>query len=166
LAASGAALWIAAALGYLLLEAIAASRFDPGYSYARNYISDLGEPGHGTYEGRMIDSPPPELMNTAFYLQGISFFAGAVLLVRARGTTARLFRCLAAANAVGNILVGTVHGGPAATADGTHWVHATGAALAIVASNAAILAGRRSCGGREDRGGTALSPMSLRHWAL
>ncbi|MCW2686334.1 MAG: hypothetical protein JWR37_1224, partial [Mycobacterium sp.] len=114
----------------------------------------------------MIDSPPPELMNTAFYLQGISFFAGAVLLVRARGTTARLFRCLAAANAVGNILVGTVHGGPAATADGTHWVHATGAALAIVASNAAILAGRRSCGGREDRGGTALSPMSLRHWAL
>jgi hypothetical protein len=52
-----------------------------------------------------------------------------------------LFLTLAATNAVGNFLVATVHSGPIAQADGTTWVHDTGALLAIVGGNAAILAG-------------------------
>jgi len=41
-AVSAAVLWITAGVGYLILEAIAAASFRPPYSYAYNYISDLG----------------------------------------------------------------------------------------------------------------------------
>ena len=94
------------------------------------------------FQGPTIDSPLAYLMNTAFCLQGILFLVGAVLIVAAfkihRGG---LFLTLAATNAVGNILVATVHSGPLAQANGTTWLHDTGALLAIVGGNAAILAG-------------------------
>ena len=41
-AVSAAVLWITAGVGYLTLEAIAAASFRPQYSYAHNYIGDLG----------------------------------------------------------------------------------------------------------------------------
>ena len=142
LATSAAGAWIAAGLVYLILEAIAAARFRPDYSYAHNFISDLGVTSRGMFHGRMIDSPLASLMNTAFYLQGTLFLAGAVLIVRAFETyKAALFLTLAATNAVGNFLVATVHSGPIAQANGTSWVHTTGAVLAILGGNAAILAG-------------------------
>ena len=59
------------------------------------------------------------------------FLVGAVFLDRAR-----LFLTLAAANALGNILIAIFHSGVAA--------HAVGAVLAIVGGNAAILAGSRT----------------------
>lgn len=134
--ACGAALWVVAALGYLLLEAVTAAGFEPVYSYASNYISDLGVSSgqlvHG-FHGRLGDSPRAYLMHTAFYLQGILFLLGALLIVRiSESRRARMFLGLVAANALGNIVVGTVHSGN---------VHVTGAALAIVAGNTAILAG-------------------------
>jgi len=90
----------------------------------------------------MIDSQLAYLMNTAFYLQGTLFLIGAVLVVRAvESRKAGLFLTLAAANAVGNILVGAVHSGPMAKVDGTAWLHDMGAALAIGGGNIAILAG-------------------------
>jgi len=142
LVTSAAAVWIAAGLGYLILEAIAAAGFRPNYSYAHNFISDLGVTSRGMFHGRMIDSPLASLMNTAFYLQGTLFLAGAALIVRAFEThKAALFLTLAATNAVGNFLVATIHSGPIAQANGTSWVHATGAVLAILGGNAAILAG-------------------------
>jgi hypothetical membrane protein len=129
---SAAALWITAGVGYLILEAIAAARFQQPYSYAHNYISELGE----------AHSPVAQLMNTAFYLQGTLFFVGAVLVARAvQSQKAGLFLVFAAMNAVGNIVVGTIHGGPVAKLDGTAWVHSAGAVLAIVGGNMAILAG-------------------------
>jgi hypothetical membrane protein len=131
LAPSGAVLWIGAALTYLLLEAIAASAVVPAYSYATNYISALGVPAW---------SPRAAVMNTAFYLQGILFLAGGVLVARAAGQRAVLFVGFAAANAVGNILVGGVHSVNRAAGDGPGW-HFVGAALAIVGGNAAIVAG-------------------------
>ena len=79
--AAGAALWVVAAGGYLLLEAVAAAGFEPAYSYANNYISDLGVTGRELVHGRMIDSPRANLMHTAFYLQGILFLLGALLIV-------------------------------------------------------------------------------------
>jgi hypothetical membrane protein len=140
---SAAVLWVVAALAYFLLEATAAT-FVPGYSYARHYISILGVAAW---------SPWAVLMNTAFYLQGILFLAGAVLMARAAGRKALLFLGFAAANAVGNILVGTVHSVPAA--GGWPGWHFAGAALAIVGGNAAILAGssvvRRAGGSRSYR---------------
>jgi len=90
----------------------------------------------------VIDSQLAYLMNTAFYLQGTLFLIGAVLVVRVvESRKAGLFLTLAAANAVGNILVGAVHGGPVAKVDGTAWLHDMGAALAIGGGNIAILAG-------------------------
>ena len=131
--ARGAALWVVAAVGYLILEAAAAAGFKPSYSYARNYISDLGLTAGDLAPGRMIDSPRADLMHVAFYLQGVLFLLGALAIVGVLDSRrARLFLGLVAANAVGNIVVGTLHSGS---------VHVAGAALAIVGGNAAILAG-------------------------
>lgn len=141
-AISAAAAWIAAGLAYLAFEAIAAEGFRPHYSYAHNFISDLGITSRGMYQNRMIDSPLANLMNAAFCLQGTLFFVGAVLIARAfQARNATVFLTLAAANAAGNFLVATVHSGPTAQADGTIRVHVTGAVLAILGGNAAILAG-------------------------
>jgi hypothetical membrane protein len=143
LLSSAAALWIAAALGYLILEAVAAAGFRTRYSYAHNFISDLGIP---------VDTARAYLMNTAFWLQGTLFLVGAVLIARAfEAQRARLFLAFAAANAVGNIVVATFHSGPMAQADGTLWVHQTGALLAIVGGNAAILFGSKAIGGAEGK---------------
>jgi len=118
----GVAAWGVAAVGYVLLEAISAAGFEPDYSYLHNYISDLGVAGPRAY-----------LMHAAFYLQGILFLLGALLIVPvARNRSARLFLGLVSANAVGNLVVGTVHSGKA---------HVVGAALAIVGGNLAILVG-------------------------
>ncbi len=132
-AVGAAVAWISAGLAYLILEALAAANFRPHYSYARNLISDLG-----------ATSPLAWLMNTAFCIQGTLFLVGAVLTVRALDTRkARLFLALAAANAVGNLLIAAFHSGPTGTAK----VHATGAVLAIVGGNTAILAGSSVIGG-------------------
>jgi len=94
------------------------------------------------FQGRVIDSPLAYVMNTAFYLQGTFLLVGAVLVARAVGSRkAGLFLSLAAPDATGNILVGTVHGGPIAGVDSTAWVHSTGAVMAIAGGNVAILAG-------------------------
>lgn len=138
-AASAAAAWLVAALGYLMLEAIAAAGFRPHYSYAHDFISDLGVTS---------TSPLAYLMNAAFCLQGILFLVGAVLIVGALGAQrAGLFLGFAAANAVGNLVVAAVHSGSVAHANGTIWVHEIGALLAIVGGNAAIMAGSAVVGG-------------------
>ena len=130
-AISAAAVWICGPLTYLALEAVATVKFRHHYSYVHDFISDLGR-----------DGPQAYLMNTAFCLQGTLFLVGAVLIVRAvEPRTTGLFLTFAAANAVGNILIAIFHSGPTAQADGTAWVHATGALLAIAGGNAAILAG-------------------------
>jgi hypothetical membrane protein len=125
--AVGAAIaWISGGLTYLIVEAIAAKAFRPHYSYVHNVISDLG-----------VTS---SLMNAAFCVQGSLFLVGAILSVRAFETRkAGPFLTLAAANAVGNILIATFHSGSS--------VHAVGALLAIVGGNAAILAGSSTIGG-------------------
>jgi hypothetical membrane protein len=129
----GAALWIVAAVGYLILEAVAAAGFSPAYSYARNYISDLGLSTGDVVHGRMIYSPRSYLMHTAFYLQGVLFFTGALLIVGVpQSRRARIFLGLVAANGVGNVVIGMLHSGN---------LHRVGAALAIVGGNTAILAG-------------------------
>jgi hypothetical membrane protein len=122
--ARGAALWVVAAVGYLILEAAAATGCEPAYSYARNYISDLG---------LNAVSPRSYLMHAAFYLQGILFFLGGLCIARIpESLRGRTFLGLLAANSVGNVVIGSVHSGA---------VHRTGAALAIVGGNTAILVG-------------------------
>ena len=100
----GAAIaWIVGGLTYLILEAVAAAALRPHYSYASNFISDLG----------VAASPRAWVMNTAFCVQGTLLLVGAFLYVRGveihRG---RLFLVLAAANMAGNLLIAVFHSGP------------------------------------------------------
>src|ERR1700678_2600242 len=106
---SAAVAWLSAGLAYLTLEGIAAAAFRPRYSYAHNFISDLGIPSG--------NSPLAWLMNTAFGVQGTLFLVGAILTVRAvEARKAGLFVALVAANAVGNLLIAAFHSGPASHA--------------------------------------------------
>jgi hypothetical membrane protein len=158
-AVSAAVAWVAAGLGYLILEAVAAAAFRPRYSYAGNLISDLGIPSD--------DSPLAWLMNTAFGVQGTLFLVGAILTVRAvEARKAGLFVTLAAANAVGNLLIAAFHSGPPVRAEGTAWVHAIGAVLAIVGGNAAILAGSRIVSGWHRKVSVALGAFGLLSFVL
>jgi hypothetical membrane protein len=158
-AVSAAVAWLSAGLAYLTLEAVAAAAFRPHYSYARNLISDLGIPSD--------DSPLAWLMNTAFCVQGSLFLVGAILTVRAvEARKAGLFLTLAAANAVGNLLIAAFRSGPAAHANGTAWVHAIGAVLAIVGGNAAVLAGSRIVSGWHRKVSVVLGGFGLLSFAL
>jgi hypothetical membrane protein len=128
-----AALWISAAVIFICFEAIAAAAI-PSYSYTAKYISVLGVPEW---------SPRATLMNWGFYLQGALFLAGAVVTVRTvrDRRTGVVFLVLAVTNAVGNFLVGFVHGFSPLWNDGYEWLHGVGAFLAIGGGNAAVVAG-------------------------
>jgi hypothetical membrane protein len=114
--------WLSGAAVYLVCEGISAVG-KPGYRYAVNYISDLGTSA---------------VMNAGFMVHGLLFLLGALLVTRgqpALGGIGRSFVAAAAANAVGNILLGTF---PSA-APGTVALHLSGAALAILGGNIAII---------------------------
>jgi hypothetical membrane protein len=119
---AAATAWILGAAFYLTAEAVTAAAYRPSYSYAHDFISDLGVPGQ----------PLAALMNMAFAVQGSLFLLGAVW---ADGLRHRTLTAFAAANAVGNALVGIVHAGEGAA------LHLVGAALAIAGGNAAALTG-------------------------
>ena len=139
-------LWIAGAvlvvagLGWFLLEAIAAAQF-PAYSYAHNYISDLGVPELGMTEGRYMNSPLSWLANWMFITQGILFLVAAVLVVRTAtaGVGRRVFLLLAVVYAIGFALIGTFHGSAQAVADGTYALHVLGGSLSAVCGILAII---------------------------
>lgn len=153
-ALAAAACWIAGALIYLLAEALTAARYGPRYSYTHNAISDLGTAA----------SPSAAVMNAAFCLQGVLFLLGATLAVRAqrpRRTTP--FVVFAACNAVGNVLVATVHSGEGP-------LHVVGAILAIAGGNAAAVAGaglmRTATGRRISLALGILGLLSAAMWPL
>ncbi|MBK3567716.1 DUF998 domain-containing protein [Streptomyces sp. MBT62] len=137
-----AAVLLLDAVQWVVSEAVAAAAWtSPPYSYATNYISDLGVPECGThYQGRTICSPDHALMNTSFIAQGVLFATGAILLALAllTGRARRVVIALAAAHAVGFILVGLFHGSP----DGPGYslaLHVGGAAVAILCANTVVI---------------------------
>ncbi|MGM1062625.1 DUF998 domain-containing protein [Saccharothrix sp. Mg75] len=135
-----AVLWASGAVWYLVSEAVAASAF-PGYSYAHDYISDLGAVRADPLDERLVDSPLAEVMNLGFLHQGLFFLLGAVFAARAlpagRGRSA--FVALAVAHAVGNGLVATFHSGQQA-AGAAAVLHPVGAVMAILGGNLATVA--------------------------
>ncbi|WP_227488001.1 DUF998 domain-containing protein [Brachybacterium subflavum] len=138
----GAVLLILNAAMYVGAEAIAASAWrDPAYSYAFNYISDLGVPDIAEFQGRMVDSPLHAVMNAGFILHGLVFLITALLIQPAivRNGPRWAYLALALAHAVGISLVGLFHGSQAAVDDGTAVLHGLGALLAIGAGNAAAI---------------------------
>jgi hypothetical membrane protein len=139
--AIGAALLPLAAIQYLVLEAIAAAAWHhPSYSYAVDFISDLGNPVPGdVFQGRTVDSPLHLVMDAAFIAQGVLFIAAALLLQPLyRGAGRHLGRALltfAILHGIGVILVGFFHESSAAMTNGVIVVHGIGAATTIVAGN-------------------------------
>jgi hypothetical membrane protein len=145
-------LWLLAGLTYLASEAIAAAAF-PGYSYAHNYISDLGVPYEGMIHGRALRSSRAFVMNFGgFVLDGALFAAATGVALRAfrdRGEAVAICAVLGIVHALGTILVGIVHGGDREMAAGIHHIHVIGAAMAIIGGNAALIAAAfasRRCG--------------------
>jgi len=137
------ALWLLAGLLYLASETATAIAF-PGYSYARNYISDLGVPYLGTIDGRVLNSPLAGVMNIGgFILDGVLFATAAVVTrraVRSGWQAGNVFLILALLHSLGTIGVGTIHSGPRELAAGIHYLHVIGAGMAIVGGNAALIA--------------------------
>ncbi|MFD4597008.1 DUF998 domain-containing protein [Streptomyces sp. NPDC058464] len=146
----GAVILVVNALQWVIAEAVTAAAWsDPPYSYARNYISDLGVPDCGTrFQGREICSPAHTLMDTAFALQGILFATGVVLLAGLiEGRARRVVTVLAVAHGVAFVLVGIFHG----SAEGPKYnlvIHVGAAMVGILCANTVvIMAGRlRSLG--------------------
>ena len=136
-----ARLWLAAAALYLGSELVAALAFSPRYSYAHNYISDLGVTVCGTiFDGRPICSPLHAIMNASFILQGVLFFGAALAIFRSTPTLATSgLVAVAALNGFGNVLLGLFPENAPGQLAAVLSCHVLGALLAIVFGNAAAL---------------------------
>ena len=146
-----AGLWLAAATLYLGSELAAAFAFSPVYSYARNYISDLGVTTCGTiYEGRAICSPLHGLMNGDLIAQGLLFPGAALAISRwCRPGTRLAFLALAALNGAGNVLIGCFPENMPGRFTAALSCHVVGALLAIACGNGAALMSAASFAGLE-----------------
>jgi hypothetical membrane protein len=126
---------------YLAAEAITAAAWkSPSYSYADNWISDLGSATAGVFQGRELDSPLHVVMNSGFIVQGLLFGIATVLLSRMISGRLRTFTAVTGVvTMIGYIIVGTFHGSLQAQQNGTLPLHFTGATLAILGGNVLAL---------------------------
>lgn len=158
---AAAVLWMLSALVHLTTEAVTAAAF-AGYSYATNYISDLGIPDVGEYQGRAIDSPLHVVMNVGFVVQGGLYLAAACIVVRTCSTgLGRLLVALAIVYAIGISLVGTVHGTQASDDDGSAIFHVLGAGMAIISGNVVAIAVGVGVSREHPRSPCALASIAL-----
>jgi hypothetical membrane protein len=135
-------LWLFAGIFYLSAEAITAAAF-PGYSFAHNYISDLGVPYKTVVDGRTLHSPRALIMNLGgFILDGTLYAAAtisAISAIRSKHWAGIAFLALGIVHSAGTILVGIVHNGSHEVVTGLQQIHVFGAALAIIGGNAASI---------------------------
>lgn len=138
-------LWILGPVWYLLCEAIAAAAF-PGYSYATFYISDLGVPTFGDFQGRPLHSQLPAVMDAGFIGSGLLFVLGLVVIAPRLGRRAATvwFLLLGLIHAMGIVFVGLVPGSPENAASGLIVIHGAGAVAAIGGGNAAAIVSARA----------------------
>nr|WP_275889462.1 DUF998 domain-containing protein [Nakamurella flavida] len=137
---AAAALWAIAGLWSFTTEAVTADAMRR-YSYLTNYVSDLGIPRAEALHGVAATSPLAAVMNLGFILEGLLFLAAACFAVAAWVPIRdrRMLLGLAAVHAVGVVLVGCIHGSPAAERDNTIVIHFLGAGMAILGGNAVLL---------------------------
>jgi hypothetical membrane protein len=130
---------------YLVTEAITAAAWThPRYSYAENYVSDLGVTGpREAFLEHDIYSPLAPVMNAGFIADGLLALLATILIVRFRaGRRAKAIWILSALLAAGITLVGVFHGSKLSQQAGTIGFHFLGAPVAIIAGNViTILAG-------------------------
>jgi hypothetical membrane protein len=131
-----AAAFLTGSAVYLAAEAIAASAWtQPAYSYAENWISDLGSATAGVFQGRELNSPLHTVMNSGFIIQGLLFGFGTLLLSRTITGRRTFTAVMGVLVTIGYLLVGTFHGSLQAQQNGTLPLHFTGATLAILGAN-------------------------------
>lgn len=136
--AAAATALAAGPLLFLAAEAAAALAWDgPAYSYAADWISDLGVPVAGVFEGRTISSPLHAVLNAGLVAHGLLLLVGVALLatVLPAGTRARrrvALVAVAAFTAAGFAATGVFHTSTAAAQDGTLALHYTGAAAGVI----------------------------------
>ncbi|MEU7589973.1 DUF998 domain-containing protein [Micromonospora sp. NPDC049230] len=125
-----AATFLLGAVIYLAAEGITAAAWkSPSYSYADNWISDLGSATAGVFQGRELDSPLHVVMNSGFIVQGLLFGIATALLSRTISGRSRFTAVTGIVTLIGYVLVGTFHGSLQAQQNGTLPLHFTGATL-------------------------------------
>lgn len=75
----GPLVWILSAQ-YFAAQIVVAATWPTGYSWTKNYISDLGNTICGQFGGRFVCSPGHNLMNASFILLGVLMAVGALLI--------------------------------------------------------------------------------------
>jgi hypothetical membrane protein len=114
----GAILWIAC-VQFFLAEQVVRRAWTIPYSFATNYVSDLGATGCSA----LVCSPWHTLMNASFVLQGILIAGGAVLTWKRWNLLGRVGMALLVVCGLGVLVVGFV------PEDGNAGLHRLGAAL-------------------------------------
>nr|BFE64684.1 hypothetical protein GCM10020063_092100 [Dactylosporangium thailandense] len=142
---SAGALLIAGPVIFLLAEFVAAMAWtDPAYSYTHHFISNLGVHGPSTLFGQYMYSPLAWVMNTGFFLFGLTILAGTVALRDLSGRRRWATLVPAAMLAVGGVLLALYPGSGEALDNGTGEYHSTGAFCGFIGGNVlAIVLGRR-----------------------
>lgn len=134
------AVLIAGAVIFFLAEFIAAAAWtDPPYSYTYHFISNLGVRGPSTLFGQYMYSPLAWVMNTGFFLFGITVFAGVAMLRGLRGWRRWAVLATAAMLAVGGVLLGLFPGSGEAMNDSTGDFHSLGAMAGFIGGNALVI---------------------------
>ena len=124
---------------FFLAEFIAAAAWrNPPYSYTYHYISNLGVHGPSEAFGQLMYSPLAWVMNTGFFLFGITLFLGAAMLRGIPSTRRWAVLTPAALLAVGGVLLAFFPGTGEAT-DGAIDYHALGAFAGIVGGNVLVI---------------------------
>jgi hypothetical membrane protein len=133
------ALLVAGPVIFFLAEFLAAAAWtDPPYSYTYHYISDLGVHGPVEALNQYMYSPLAWVMNTGFFLFGITVFVGVVMLSGPRGWRRWAAFILATLVAVGGVLLAFFDGDGTAT-DGAVDYHSLGALASIVGGNVLVI---------------------------
>jgi hypothetical membrane protein len=130
----GPLIWIGT-IAYFAIQPVVASAWPTPYSILRNPISDLGNTGCGTFDGRQVCSPRYALMNYAFIAVGLLMAAGAPLIhqeFRQRRLGALGFAGMGVAG-VGTVLVGVF------PENVNHTFHVIGAAGPFFVGNVALI---------------------------
>lgn len=130
----GPLVWILSAQ-YFAAQIIVAAGWPSHYSWARNFISDLGNTACGQFTSRYVCSPDHALMNASFIALGVTMALGSLLIYQefseSRAPLAG-FSLMALAG-LGSILVGAF---PENTLTG---LHILGAFLALGVGNVSLI---------------------------
>jgi hypothetical membrane protein len=136
--AAAIALLVAVVMFSVAETVSAAAWHTPAYSYANDFVSDLGVPGTLVmFKGHPIYSPLAWLLNAGFVVDGLLVAVAAVLLLRpaGQGRMAAWQRRLLIGFGIGLPMAGFLHESPAWSLP----FHAIGATLAMAGGNIAIL---------------------------